>query len=109
MKFKNARCFTALSISFFLALSGCGDGGEGDDSDLLHGGDDGDAFSLTATGSYKAGENGDVYVYNWGEYIDERVIDIFEKDTGIRVHYNYFEEKASYSRYCNSRTRYSCN
>ena len=34
----------------------------------------------------------EVYVYNWGEYIDERVIDVFEKDTGIKVYYNYFEE-----------------
>lgn len=37
-----------------------------------------------------AGKNGDVYVYNWGEYIDEDVIDIFEEETGIKVHYDTF-------------------
>ena len=31
-------------------------------------------------------------MYNWGEYIDMRVIDVFEKDTGIKVHFNTFEE-----------------
>ena len=26
---------------------------------------------------------GEVYVYNWGEYIDEEVISMFEAETGI--------------------------
>lgn len=30
-------------------------------------------------------------VYNWGEYIDEDVIPIFEEETGIRVIYDTFE------------------
>jgi len=30
-------------------------------------------------------------VYNWGEYIDEDVIDIFEQETGIKVIYDTFE------------------
>lgn len=33
-----------------------------------------------------------VYVYNWGEYIDTEVIDLFEKETGIKVVYNEFEQ-----------------
>ncbi|WFR60190.1 ABC transporter substrate-binding protein [Anaerocolumna sp. AGMB13025] len=33
-----------------------------------------------------------VYVYNWGEYIDPDVIDSFEKETGIKVEYNEFEQ-----------------
>ncbi len=33
-----------------------------------------------------------VYVYNWGEYIDPEVIDQFEKETGIKVVYDYFEQ-----------------
>ena len=32
-----------------------------------------------------------VYVYNWGEYIDEAVIEMFEEETGIRVVYDTFE------------------
>lgn len=39
----------------------------------------------------KAGENGTVYVYNWGVYIDEDVIDMFEEETGIKVVYDEFE------------------
>ena len=38
-----------------------------------------------------AGSAGEVYVYNWGEYIDESVIDEFEKETGIKVVYDLFE------------------
>ncbi len=36
-----------------------------------------------------------LYVYNWGEYIDEAVIDIFEEETGIRVVYDTFETNES--------------
>ena len=34
---------------------------------------------------------GELYVYNWGEYIDEDVIDLFEEETGIKVIYDLFE------------------
>lgn len=33
----------------------------------------------------------ELYVYNWGEYIDPEVIKMFEKETGIKVHYEEFE------------------
>ncbi len=79
MKNKILKQFFALSMAASLTLTGCGSS-EDDD------------FNLVATNDYKAGENGDVYVYNWGEYIDMRVIDVFEKDTGIKVHFNTFEE-----------------
>lgn len=42
------------------------------------------------TGS-KGGENGVVYVYNWGEYIDPETIKMFEEETGIEVVYDEFE------------------
>ncbi len=32
-----------------------------------------------------------LYVYNWGLYIDEEVIDIFERETGIKVVYDMFD------------------
>jgi len=37
------------------------------------------------------GENGKLYVYNWGEYIDPDVITQFEEETGIEVIYDMFE------------------
>ena len=39
----------------------------------------------------KAGGAGEVYVYNWGEYIDEDVIAQFKEETGIDVLYDMFE------------------
>lgn len=33
-----------------------------------------------------------VYVYNWGEYIDPDVKELFEKETGIKVVYEEFEQ-----------------
>lgn len=33
-----------------------------------------------------------VYVYNWGEYIDESLLRDFEKETGIKVVYEVFEQ-----------------
>ncbi|MDD4716286.1 MAG: spermidine/putrescine ABC transporter substrate-binding protein [Oscillospiraceae bacterium] len=36
-----------------------------------------------------------VNVYNWGEYIDESVLKLFEKRTGIHVNYNTFETNES--------------
>jgi spermidine/putrescine transport system substrate-binding protein len=40
----------------------------------------------------------EVNVYNWGEYIDESIFEIFEEETGITVNYNYYESnEALYS------------
>lgn len=41
------------------------------------------------TGNIKS--DNELYVYNWGEYIDPEVIKMFEKETGIKVHYEEFE------------------
>ena len=45
--------------------------------------------SKADTGAF--GADNKLYVYNWGEYIDESVIDDFEKETGIQVVYDVFE------------------
>lgn len=45
---------------------------------------------LTACGK-NSGKNGEVYVYNWGEYIDPETITMFEEETGIKVIYDEFE------------------
>jgi spermidine/putrescine-binding protein len=47
-------------------------------------------FGLMTGCSKKDGEK--VYVYNWGEYIDMDVIDLFEEETGITVVYDEFEQ-----------------
>ena len=38
-----------------------------------------------------AARSDELYVYNWGEYIDESVIELFEEETGIHVTYDLFE------------------
>ena len=42
--------------------------------------------SLTACGSSSDGN--EVYIYNWGEYMDPDVLETFEKETGIKVVYD---------------------
>lgn len=66
-----------LSITMVLALTasllaGCG----GSDSKETEG--------------KKPGSKGQVKVYNWGEYIDDEAISLFEKETGIEVVYDMF-------------------
>lgn len=46
--------------------------------------------SFSGCGS-SSGENGEVIVYNWGEYLDPDVLDMFEEETGIKVIYDEFE------------------
>ena len=47
-------------------------------------------FGLMTGCSKSSGEK--VYVYNWGEYIDQETIDQFEEETGITVVYDEFEQ-----------------
>jgi len=46
---------------------------------------------LTGCGKKETNSNGEVVVYNWGEYIDPDVITMFEEETGIKVIYDEFE------------------
>jgi len=39
----------------------------------------------------RAGSAGVVNVHNWGEYIDESIFRIFERETGIKVNYSTYE------------------
>lgn len=45
-------------------------------------------MSLSFVGCSSGGENGKVVVYNWGDYIDPSVNDMFTKETGIKVVYS---------------------
>ncbi|MDD6877807.1 MAG: spermidine/putrescine ABC transporter substrate-binding protein [Clostridiaceae bacterium] len=50
-------------------------------------------FAVVLTGC--AGEKSDqktLYVYNWGDYIGEGVIELFEQETGVKVVYDMFEQ-----------------
>ena len=50
---------------------------------------------LTGCSSSDKGVNGQVIVYNWGEYIDPETIRMFEEESGIRVIYAEFETNES--------------
>ncbi len=49
------------------------------------------AVFAAGCGKDKGGENGEVIVYNWGEYIDPETIEMFEEETGIKVIYDEYE------------------
>ena len=53
----------------------------------------GGGFFYGAQNRASAGEQ--VVVYNWGEYIDPKVLDMFEEETGINVVYEEFETNES--------------
>ena len=59
-------------------LSGCGASGN-------------TGTSGTDSAASSSADGGELYVYNWGEYIDEDVISQFEDETGITVVYDLFE------------------
>lgn len=68
---KRLFALTLAAVAAATTMTGCGGASQGG-----------------KTGSKDAGE---LYVYNWGEYIDESVIDLFEEETGIEVTYDLFE------------------
>ena len=51
-------------------------------------------IAFTACGS-SADAGNKLYVYNWGEYIEPAVLDMFEEETGIEVIYDEFETNES--------------
>lgn len=66
-------------------------------------------LGLTACGggNNAAESKGEVNVYNWGEYIDEDVLDEFEEETGIKVNYTTFSDNESmYSSLKNGASEY---
>ncbi len=50
---------------------------------------------LTGCGSSSADSKGEVNIYNWGEYIDESLLDEFTQQTGIKVNYTTFSDNES--------------
>ena len=48
-------------------------------------------LALTGCQSSSTADNGEVIVYNWGEYVDPEALEMFEEETGIRVIYDEYE------------------
>lgn len=46
---------------------------------------------VTTYNRYAVSHSNELYVYNWGEYIDDSVVRQFEEETGIKVTYDMFE------------------
>ena len=83
---KKVTRILALLLTCSLALTACGSKADtGNNNNENSNGSSNEATDNT-------GENGSVYVYNWGEYIDPEVITMFEEETGIKVIYNEFEQ-----------------
>ena len=77
----------ALMLSLAMAaslLSGCVSSRE--DTTLTSGDGTGDT-----SGEVQQTSGGEVNVYNWGEYIDESVLEDFEEATGIHVNYQMYD------------------
>ena len=66
---KKLLALTLCGAMAMTTLAGCGKGAE----------------------SSGSGDNGELYVYNWGEYIDPETLDMFEEETGITVIYDEFD------------------
>lgn len=49
--------------------------------------------SMTGCQQYESNEV--VYVYNWGEYMDEEINQLFEQETGIKVVYKIYDNNES--------------
>lgn len=53
------------------------------------------------------GKEYDLYIYNWGQYIDKDVLTMFEKETGLSVSYEEFEtNEAMYPKVANGAGEY---
>lgn len=48
-------------------------------------------ISYTTYRHFGTTHSDELYVYNWGEYIDDSVVEQFEEETGIKVTYDMFE------------------
>jgi len=78
---KAILAITALCMLLAIATVGCGETGTQNSG--------GGRPPGSGTPSSEPSPAGSVNVYNWGEYIDKSVLEIFREETGITV--NYFE------------------
>lgn len=65
--------------------------------------------ALLVCTSCRSGENGEVYVYCYGDYYDPMVAEQFEEETGIRVIQDYYDTaEEMYTVLENNATTYDC-
>lgn len=63
-------------------------------------------LTLTACGKEKSAKE-EIYVYNWGEYIDPQILKDFQKETGIKVNYDtYASNEDLYIKMTQSQDKY---
>ena len=63
-------------------------------------------FSLTGCGKEETAKE-EIYVYNWGEYIDPQILKDFQKETGIKVNYDtYASNEDLYIKMTQSQDKY---
>ena len=66
------------------------------------------SFTLSMSGC-RSGENGQVYVYCYGDYFDPKVMEDFEEETGIMVIPDYYDTaEEMYTVLENNATTYDC-
>lgn len=53
------------------------------------------SLTIGLAGCGNSATNGEVNVYNWGEYIDEELLDKFTEETGIKVNYDTYSDNES--------------
>ena len=76
-----------IALFVYLAFGGSG---EPADVEIIEEEEESEPFAVMPASPVKmTGET--ISVYNWGDYIDSDVIDIFEAETGIKVIYETFE------------------
>ena len=87
--FKKKGFLAVLVIVLAVVILGFGGGGEPAD-EVIEEEEESEPFATMPANPVKmTGET--ISVYNWGDYIDSEVIDIFEAETGIKVIYETFE------------------
>lgn len=66
-------------------------------------------LAVIACTSCRSGENGEVYVYCYGDYYDQMVVEQFEEETGIRVIQDTYDTaEEMYTVLENNATTYDC-
>ena len=67
------------------------------------------SMTVVMNTSCRSGENGEVYVYCYGDYFDPMVMEDFEEETGIRVIPDYYDTaEEMYTVLENNATTYDC-
>ena len=88
--YKKKGFWMILALIALFAFLAFGGSGEPIEDEVIEEEEESEPFAVMPANPVKmTGET--ISVYNWGDYIDSDVIDIFEAETGIKVIYETFE------------------